>query len=143
MSRLVLLCAVLAIFSAQAGAQQNSSPSPNPAPQQNLQTGVLIAKVSSATQPEQSYALYIPSHYTREKRWPIVYAFDPGARGGMPVELMKDAAERYGYIVAGSNNSQNGPWKASAEAAQAMVQDTRARLEIDDQRIYFAGLSGG
>ncbi|MGB8523102.1 MAG: hypothetical protein WCD43_09060, partial [Candidatus Acidiferrales bacterium] len=29
------------------------------------------------------------------------------------------------------------------EAAQAMVQDTHARLAIDDKRIYFAGLSGG
>jgi predicted esterase len=143
MIRLALLCGALAVACAQAPAQQNSSPSPNAAAQQDLQIGVVIAKVTSATQAEQSYALYIPSHYTREKKWPIVYVFDPFARGDVPVELMKDAAERYGYIVAGSNNSQNGPWKASAEAAQAMVQDTRARLAIDDKRIYFAGLSGG
>ena len=141
MSKLALLCAALAVLSAQAMARQSATPSS--APQQDLQTGVVIAKVSCATQAEQSYALYLPSHYTREKRWPVIYAFDPGARGKMPVELMKDAAERYGYIVAGSNNSQNGPWKASAEAAQAMVQDTRARLSIDGNRIYFVGLSGG
>jgi predicted esterase len=143
MTRLALLCGALAVFCAQVPAQQNSLPSPGLAPQQDLQTGVVIAKVSSATQPEQSYALYIPSHYTREKKWPIVYVFDPFARGGVPVELMKDAAERYGYIVAGSNNSQNGPWKRSSEAAQAMFQDTHARLAIDYKRIYFAGLSGG
>jgi predicted esterase len=147
MFKLILLCAVWAVFSVLAIAQQNASPSPSsaaatPAPQ-DLQAGVVIAKVVSATQPDQSYALYIPSHYSREKSWPVVYAFDPGARGSMPVELMRDAAERYGYIVAGSNNSQNGPVKASAEAAQAMFQDTHARLAIDDQRIYFAGLSGG
>jgi predicted esterase len=143
MYRFILFCAALAVFSAHAAPQQNSSSGPSPAPQQDLQTGVVIPKVSSATQPDQSYALYVPSHYTREKRWPIVYVFDPFARGDVPVELMKDAAERYGYIVAGSNNSQNGPWKRSAEAAQAMVQDTHARLAIDDKRIYFAGLSGG
>jgi hypothetical protein len=140
MSKFALLCAALAVFSSQSMAWQSATPSPAP---QDLQTGVVIPKVSCATQPGQSYALYIPYHYTSEKRWPVVYAFDPGARGIMPVELMKDAAERYGYIVAGSNNSQNGPWKASAEAAQAMVQDTRARLSIDGNRIYFAGLSGG
>lgn len=142
MSKLILLCAALAVFSAQAPAQQSFSPVPSAA-SQDLQIGVVIPKVSSATQPDQSYALYIPSHYTREKRWPIVYVFDPFARGDVPVELMKDAAERYGYIVAGSNNSQNGPWKRSVEATQAMVQDTHARLAIDDKRIYFAGLSGG
>src|ERR1700679_3515967 len=145
MSKLALLCAALAVFSAPSMARQGApavSAAPKPAAQ-DLETGVVIPKVSCASQSEQSYALYLPSHYTREKKWPVIYAFDPGARGKMPVELMKDAAERYGYIVAGSNNSQNGPWKASAEAAQAMVQDTRARLAIDGNRIYFVGLSGG
>ncbi len=140
MSKLALLCATLAVFSAQGMARQSATPS---SALQDFQTGVVISKVSCATQAEQSYALYLPSHYTREKRWPIVYAFDPGARGNVPVELMKDAAERYGYIVAGSNNSQNGPWKASSEAAQAMFQDTHARLSIDDKLVYFAGFSGG
>jgi poly(3-hydroxybutyrate) depolymerase len=140
MSKLALLCAVLAAFSAQAVAQQSTPLNPPP---QDLQAGVLHLKVISATQPEQSYALYLPSHYTREKRWPIVYAFDPGARGSMPVELMKDAAERYGYIVAGSNNSHNGAWKPEADAAQAMFQDTHARFAIDNNRVYFAGFSGG
>jgi dienelactone hydrolase len=140
MSKLALLCAVLATFLAQAVAQQSTSSSPA---RQDLQAGVLLPKVISATQPEQSYALYLPSHYTREKRWPIVYAFDPGARGSMPVELMKDAAERYGYIVVGSNNSRNGAWKPEADAAQAMFQDTHARLTIDNDRVYFAGFSGG
>jgi predicted esterase len=87
--------------------------------------------------------LYLPSAYTPEKRWPVVYAFDPGARGSVPVESMKEAAERYGYILAGSNNSRNGSWKIEAEAAEAMVQDTHARLAVDDRRVYFAGFSGG
>jgi dienelactone hydrolase len=140
MSRLVLLCAGLVAFSAQALAQQSSSSTPAA---QNLQPGVVLPKVVSGAQPEQSYALYLPSYYTRVKRWPIVYAFDPGARGSMPVELMKDAAERYGYIVVGSNNSHNGAWKPEADAAQAMFQDTHARLAIDNNRVYFAGFSGG
>jgi dienelactone hydrolase len=140
MSKLALLCAVLAAFSAQAVAQQSTSPSPPP---QDLEAGVLLPKISCLTPPDQSYALYLPSHYNREKAWPIVYAFDPAARGSMPVELMKDAAERYGYIVVGSNNSHNGAWKPEADAAQAMFQDTHARLSVDNKRIYFAGFSGG
>lgn len=124
----------------RSAAPQNAPPIPGP---QDLQPGVVVPKVSCATQPEQSYALYIPSRYAREKRWPIVYAFDPAARGITPVELMKDAAERYGYIVAGSNNSRNGPWKPEADAAQAMFQDTHARFSIDNHRVYFAGFSGG
>ncbi len=140
MSKLVLLGVAFAAFSARTPARQNAAPNPSA---RDLQAGVVLAKVTSALQPEQSYALYLPSRYTREKRWPIVYAFDPGARGSMPIELMKDAAERYGYIVAGSNNSHNGAWKPEADAAQAMFQDTHARLAVDNNRVYFAGFSGG
>jgi len=141
MTRLAARCAVLVIISVQAIAVQTAAQ--NSAPPQELQSGVVIPKVVCAAQPEQSYALYLPSNYSSEKRWPIVYAFDPGARGEMPVELMKDAAERYGYIVVGSNNSQNGPWKLEADAARAMAQDAQARLAIDNKRAYLAGLSGG
>ena len=141
MTRLAVLFAALMIISVHPIAAQSAAK--NPARPQDLQTGAVIPKVICAAQPEQSYALYLPSNYTREKQWPIVYAFDPGARGEMPVALMKDAAERYGYIVVGSNNSQNGPWKLEAEAARAMAQDTQARLAIDNKRAYIAGLSGG
>jgi hypothetical protein len=56
---------------------------------------------------------------------------------------MKDAAESYGYLVAGSNNSRNGAWEQERDAAQEMWDDTHRWLSIDDKRVYFAGLSGG
>jgi len=108
-----------------------------------LQTGIVLAHETCAATPEESYALYLPSHYSPDKRWPIVYVFDPNGWGDVPVKLMKDAAERYGYIVVGSNNSKNGSWKIEGEAAKAMWDDTHARLAIDDRRVYFAGFSGG
>jgi dienelactone hydrolase len=140
MSKFILLCVTLTVLSTHiiAGRSVSSDPAPG-----DLQTGEVVPKVLCATQPDQSYALYLPSHYSREKQWPIAYVFDPDALGSRPIELMKDAAERYGYIVAGSNNSRNGPWKVGVEAAQAMIQDTRTRLSLDDKRIYFAGFSGG
>jgi predicted esterase len=140
MSKFTILCGAWLAFCVPALAQESVPPD---AATVELKPGVVMPKIICGAQPEQSYALYLPSHYTREKRWPIVYAFDPGARGSMPVELMKAAAERYGYIVVGSNNSHNGAWKPEADAAQAMFQDTHARLSIDNKRIYFAGFSGG
>jgi dienelactone hydrolase len=104
---------------------------------------VVIPKVVTIAKLDQSYALYLPASYSPAKRWPIVYVFDPSARGSTPVELMKDAAERYGYIVVGSNNSRNGSWPIESEAAQAMFQDTHSRFPIDPRRVYFAGFSGG
>jgi predicted esterase len=96
-----------------------------------------------AAHTDQTYALYLPSSYTPQKKWPIVYAFDPAARGNRPMEAMKDAAERYGYIVAASNNSRNGAWQPEIEAAQAVSDDTHTRFSIDDRQVYFTGFSGG
>ena len=39
----------------------------------------------------------------------MILAFDAGDVGGGGVERYQAAAEQYGYIVAGSNNSRNGP----------------------------------
>ncbi|HEY2823832.1 MAG TPA: hypothetical protein VGJ06_22510 [Candidatus Acidoferrum sp.] len=96
-----------------------------------------------ASKPDQTYALYLPSNYTPTKKWPIVYAYDPSARGDRPVDTLKAGAEKYGYIVAASNNSRNGAWAPELEAAQAVSDDTHTILSIDDHRVYFTGFSGG
>lgn len=105
--------------------------------------GQVIKRVVTRANPEQSYALYLPEAYDPAKQWPIVFAFDPGARGWVPVDLAKDAAETFGYIVVGSNNSRNGPPGPEAEAADAMWNDAHERFSIDPRRVYFAGFSGG
>jgi dienelactone hydrolase len=137
---LTQLLVVLPVLASPLSAQQNPAPANQPL---ILQTGTVLPSVTAIRHPEQTYALYLPSRYYSGKLWPIVYEFDPGASGSRPAELMKDAAERYGYILVGSNNSRNGPWKISAEAAQAILQDTHQHLAIDDRRMYFAGFSGG
>ena len=111
--------------------------------QEKPDAGKITDRVTCIKNSEQSYAVFLPSTYSEARSWPVVFAFDPGARGRIPVELMKDAAERYGYIVLGSNNSRNGAWKNESEAADAMLQDAQQRFIVDLKRIYFAGFSGG
>ena len=105
--------------------------------------GVITEKVVCRNDASQSYALYLPAAYSPGRKWPIVYALDPGARGLIPVQRFKEAAEKYGYIVAGSNNSRNGPIRIVEEAAGALLADTKARFSIDPARVYLAGFSGG
>lgn len=114
-----------------------------PSPGAPLETGGVIPRVVCAAAPEQSYALYLPPTYHPGKPWPIIYAFDPGAQGRHPVEQMKAQAEKYGYILAGSNNSRNGPRQPQLEAAEAVLNDTASRLSLDRNRMYFTGFSGG
>src|SRR5690348_17102495 len=76
----------------------------------SIPKGQLVERIVALNDASQSYALYLPSNYTPDRKWPILYAFDPGAHGRAPVERFKEAAEKYGWIVVGSNNSRNGPW---------------------------------
>ncbi len=110
---------------------------------QQLPRGQIIDGVRCLTAPAQQYALYIPSNYSPVRQWSAIFAFDPGARGRVGVERFQAAAEKYGYIVAGSLNSRNGPWEPSLEAAKAMMADVMRRFSIDTKRIYTAGQSGG
>ena len=109
----------------------------------HLSPGIVIPKISCASNPQQSYALYLPSTYSPDKSWPIIYAFDPGARGEIAVEAIRDAAEKSGYIVVASNNSRNGAEALSRQAIGALWDDTRQRFSINDRRHYFVGMSGG
>jgi dienelactone hydrolase len=130
--------AVAGLLAARAGAQ----PAPDSAGQ-TLPRGSVIERVACADTPGQSYALYLPAGYTRERAWPILYAFDPGGLGSRPVKLAAGAAERLGWIVAGSNNSRNGPMPEIHAAVHALVTDTGSRFAIDSRRVYATGFSGG
>jgi hypothetical protein len=84
-----------------------------------LVPGVVLDQIPCDVDPTQSYAVYLPSSYTPLKRWPIIYAFDPEARGRVPVNLYKEVAEKYGYIIVGSNNSRNFSAADSSKGATA------------------------
>jgi predicted esterase len=128
---LVVLALLVLMASARGFASQHDE----------LPKGEIVENVTSKADPQQTYALYLPSRYSPDKKWPILYAFDPGARGKLPVSLFKDAAEKFGYIVVGSNNSKNGI--QATGVIKAIWADTHARFAIDESRVYTTGFSGG
>jgi poly(3-hydroxybutyrate) depolymerase len=111
------------------------------APPEGLARGRILESVPVASQPGETYALYLPTSYDPSRPSPILYAFDPRARGKVPVERFQAAAERHGWIVAGSNASRNAI--AVAEIVARLWDDTHSRLAIDPRRVYMTGFSGG
>lgn len=101
-----------------------------------------IQHVAELADTTQSYELYLPSGYNNKKKWPVIFMFDPHGSGILAVENGKEAAERYGYIVAGSNNSKNGIQNFTA-ITDALFADVLKRNPVDESRIYVAGFSGG
>src|SRR5215510_8174369 len=100
-----------------------------------------IKEVQCAADASQTYVVFVPSRYSPQRPAPVIFAFDPRGNGRTPVERYQAAAEKYGYIVAGSNNSRNGPWEISMGAAEAMIKDAGQRFAIDSRRVYAAGMS--
>jgi len=129
-SRLLAILLLALLIASNAGAQ-------------DLPRGVIVDDVKCTADPSQSYSLYLPSSYSADRRWPVLIGFHPGGRGRAIVEKYRAAAEQYGYIVAASNNSRNGPWAVSAAAIKAIFPDIDSRFAIDGQRIYLTGHSGG
>jgi dienelactone hydrolase len=136
--RLLALGVLLGVLPSLHGSA--TPPQQQPPPQ--LAAGQVAESVRSLESPSQSYALYLPSTYAPDRAWPLLMAFDPSAEGAVPVKLFREAAEKYGYIVVGSNNSRNGPTRPSAEAFDALWRDVHTRFRVDDRRIYAAGFSG-
>jgi predicted esterase len=146
---IILAVLTLLFFYSNDSASQNF-PTRDAAPDLRVQSakeefarGLVVEKVVCRADPAQSYAVYLPSTYDPARKWPVLYAFDPGARGRVPVERFKEGAEKYGWIVVGSNNSRNQPAQSSVDAWNAITPDVAERFNIDGRRVYATGFSGG
>jgi predicted esterase len=142
----VLLVTLLFFFSVAPPASDLTSSPPINWP--NIQAteipkGRIVESVSCIDDASQTYAVYLPSNYSPDRKWPVLYALDPGARGKAPLEHYQEAAERWGWILIGSNNSRNGNAQRSLAAWNAIVKDSQVRFHLDDQRAYATGFSGG
>ena len=105
--------------------------------------GRLAEHVSCPSDPSQTYSIYLPSTYVTTREWPLLIVFDPGGRGARAAEVFREAAERFGWIVAASENSRNGPWEPTLRAVNAMWPALLGGYAVDARRVYAAGHSGG
>jgi predicted esterase len=113
------------------------------AAEQDFEAGRLHERVASEGDPSQSFALYVPARTGGEKALPVLFLFDSGGRGALAVSRFREAADKYGWILAGSNDSRNGPSEPIVRAARTMWSEVRRRLPIDERRVHVAGFSGG
>ncbi|MEO8862450.1 MAG: hypothetical protein ABI358_13570 [Ginsengibacter sp.] len=108
-----------------------------------FETGKIIAKIMCIADPSESYALYIPLK-NANKPLPVIYFFDPHGDGSFPLIKYKALAEKYNFILIGSNNSKNGnDWPTTENVWNTLANDSQKRLKISTNRIYTCGFSGG
>jgi predicted esterase len=107
--------------------------------------GQTARRVASAADSVEHYDLYLPTAYSAERTWPVLFVMDPRGRGAMAMEIFRPAAERYGWIVLSSYNTLSDAdtsGAANERALDAMLADAQAGLRMDTRRLYLAGFSG-
>jgi len=105
--------------------------------------GEITERVACEIDPARTYALYLPSDYTRSRRWPVVILMDPRGRALVPLELFREAAERLGYVLVSSyDTASDGPREPNVLAMRAILPDIEKRIALDSRRLYLAGFSG-
>ncbi|MGB3076918.1 MAG: hypothetical protein WBB36_16450, partial [Chitinophagales bacterium] len=104
----------------------------------------VIRSLTCANDPTQSLALYLPPSYSSEVKLPVIVFFDPHGDGSLPVSKYHSLAKQFNYILIGSNNAKNGLTLSQTNTIIAtLLNDSKYRISIDEQRISLAGFSGG
>ena len=108
-----------------------------------LPAGRVIQRITARADTSQRYALYLPSSFTRDRQWPILFLLDPRGRALIPLQRFQPAAERLGYIAISSYNTlSDGPAEPNYKAMNAMLDDVQRSLPVDSRRFYLVGFSG-
>ena len=111
--------------------------------QSDFVVGELIDSVSVTNSKNESFALYLPKSYKKDVLSPIVFVFDPAARGRAGVSPFIEAVETHGYIIVCSNNSRNGAYSKSFDIANRLFDHVFKNFNIKQNDMYLAGFSGG
>jgi predicted esterase len=109
----------------------------------DLSGGRVFQRLTSRADTTQRYALYLPTSYTREKQWPVLFLLDPRGRALIPMQRFRPVAEQLGYVVISSYNTlSDGPPQPNYLALNAMLADVQTALSVDVRRLYLVGFSG-
>ncbi len=141
----VLMAAVSCNHNSGQQEQVQSNPSqPVTYPKDTFSPGVVISHVALRLDDAQSYALYLPVGYTDSSKLPVILFFDPHGEGDLPLKLYHELADKYHFILMGSNNSRNLiDFSQTTVFANNLANEAVARYSIDPSKITMMGFSGG
>ena len=137
-----LLLAIFVTIAIGPGAHARAQESADTLPE-GIQPGEIADRVQSLHDPEQTFAVYLPSAYTADRSWPVLFLMDPRGRARVPLEQFRAAAERLGYVLVSSYNTASDTAEdLNTPALEAMLNDSTRMFALDDRRFYLGGFSG-
>lgn len=124
---------LLLLFSQLAGAQEFS-----------VKKGIVVDSLKISDTLQETFALYLPTHFEGKKPWPVLMIFDPKGRGGVAANFFRNTAEEQGYILVSSNNVKaENDLVENVQIASRLLGYTTQSLPIDFRQISTAGALDG
>lgn len=128
--------------SKEKSTENNSSQ--NKITKENFKPATIISKVICNEDTRFSYALYLPKNYNEKENWPLLILFDAHAAATLPLAKYKTICDKFGFVMACSNESKNGIAQTIyADIKTAIQNDITQKIKINPKRIYLGGFSGG
>lgn len=119
---------------------------------QTTETGFLNRTLTIGSE-QYRYQVYVPSGYTRDRRWPVVLFMhgsgEEGLDGLLQTEVglgsaMRRYVDRYPAIVIFPQTRPGAAWAGPmADMALAALDRTEREFGTDPSRVYLTGLSRG
>ena len=110
----------------------------------SLKKGKIIDAVPVRDSVTEDFAFYLPTTFDASKSWPLMVVFDMQGRGKQTLRLLKEVADKKGYIMASPNQVHD-----SLSVAKNILMTSRTLLttaslfNIDKGRIYTVGFDHG
>ena len=147
------LLASLSIPSWAADAPVGHSPEISVSAETRLDWVYALANQSPAKPPahllddydstKQTYELFVPEQYSPDKSWPVVLFVSPGNRG-TGFSRWQQVCRREQIIFASPHAAGNNtPMPRRIRIVMDVLDDLRRRYNVDPDRTYIGGFSGG
>jgi len=91
----------------------------------------------------ESFSFYMPKSYEPSQPTPVIFIFEPMARGRTGIDPFIATADTYGYLLVCSNNTKNGPFEQNYPIIDRLFAKVFTSLKLDPKRVYTSGFSGG
>ena len=93
---------------------------------------------------EFSYELYLPEDCSPRVSYPLLLCMSPNGDGKVFYNSVYPVTDEYNYVLVGSNDYSNyKPLDEFLPRIYNTLDDVRTRVNIDENRIYACGFSGG
>ena len=111
---------------------------------ENNQTETLFPKDVKPTKALPPFSVFEPKIPAGSPGLPVIIFLDAHANGNQPVTIYRLLANKYHFLLVGSNEIKNGmPGNEIIASFDKLLNTVKSDFPIDKDRIYLMGFSGG